>query len=87
MKSNGKTVLALLIGAAAGAALGVLLAPDKGSETRKKLTDSANRLADLVKEKTDAGIQSATDLKNKVYDKAQEFTGQARNEADKVRQS
>lgn len=33
---NGKTVLALFAGIAAGVALGVLLAPEKGEETPHK---------------------------------------------------
>lgn len=34
--NSGKVVLGALAGLAAGALLGILFAPDKGSETRKK---------------------------------------------------
>ncbi|MBA3681168.1 MAG: YtxH domain-containing protein [Bacteroidetes bacterium] len=37
MKNSGTIISALLIGAAVGAIIGVLLAPDKGSVSRKKL--------------------------------------------------
>ena len=37
MSENGKVLSALLLGAAAGAVLGLLLAPEKGSDTRKKI--------------------------------------------------
>lgn len=40
MSSNTeKTLLALLAGAAVGAGLGILFAPDKGSVTRRKIKD------------------------------------------------
>ena len=49
MKS--RTVIALLAGAAAGAVLGILLAPDKGEESRKKVKKTAEDCIDKVKEK------------------------------------
>ncbi len=48
---TGKVVGALLIGAAIGGALGVLFAPHKGSETRKKITGKSDELTDSMKEK------------------------------------
>lgn len=35
--STGKLLLGIIAGVAAGATLGILLAPDKGSDTRKKI--------------------------------------------------
>jgi gas vesicle protein len=50
MNDNTKVVVALLAGLAAGAALGILFAPDKGGETRDKLTESLKNLGDSIKE-------------------------------------
>ena len=36
--NSGKVVLGVLAGLAAGAALGILFAPDKGTATRKKIS-------------------------------------------------
>lgn len=47
--STGKLVKSILVGAAAGALLGVLLAPDKGEKTRKKISKKSTDLADSLK--------------------------------------
>lgn len=66
MKDDTKVVIALLAGLAAGAALGILFAPDAGNETRDKLTDSLKNLGDSIKETAAAEIDNLTGLKDKV---------------------
>lgn len=45
---NQSTLLSFLIGAAAGVAAGMLLAPYSGTESRRKIAQSANDLAGKV---------------------------------------
>lgn len=51
MKNTSKMLIALGAGLAIGGVLGVLFAPDKGSETRKKISDQGKKLTDKVKNK------------------------------------
>jgi gas vesicle protein len=49
MKTS-RILLGFAAGAAIGAALGILFAPDKGTETRRRISERGNDLADSVKE-------------------------------------
>ena len=46
-----KVLLGFAAGAAIGAALGLLFAPDKGTETRRKIAEKSNDMADSLKDK------------------------------------
>lgn len=66
MNDNTKVVVALLAGLAAGAALGILFAPDSGEETRDKLSESLKKLGDSIKETAATEIDNLVGLKDKV---------------------
>jgi gas vesicle protein len=59
MKDLSKVLLAFFVGALAGTAAGLLLAPDKGENTRKKIKDSI----DDVSEKAKKTFQKVKDVK------------------------
>jgi hypothetical protein len=48
--SNSKVIIGFLAGAIVGGALGILLAPDKGSETRRKIIEKGNDIGDSISE-------------------------------------
>jgi gas vesicle protein len=60
MSKNSKIFLALLAGTAAGLVVGLLFAPDKGTESRKKIADTAKKLADTVIDKAEETIDRMT---------------------------
>lgn len=66
MNDNGKIVTALLAGLAAGAVLGIIFAPEKGSETREKLNESVADLGDAIKERAEEQFDQLNDLKDKL---------------------
>jgi gas vesicle protein len=63
---NSKVVVALLAGLAAGAVLGILFAPEKGSETRDKLNDSLKNLGDAIKDRAAEEIDNLAEFKEKI---------------------
>ena len=49
--NSGKLIGALILGTAIGGALGILFAPDKGLETRRKIVGRGDDLTDAIREK------------------------------------
>jgi gas vesicle protein len=49
--SRGRIIIGVLAGLAAGTLIGILFAPDKGSETRKKIINKGEDYVDNLKEK------------------------------------
>jgi gas vesicle protein len=73
MANYGKVLGALVVGAAAGAALGVLFAPDKGSETRKRIVKGTNSLIDQLNDKIEEGKSALSDLRRKTNETVHEM--------------
>ncbi|MBC7616527.1 MAG: YtxH domain-containing protein [Pedobacter sp.] len=80
MNDNSKVLIALLAGLAAGAAIGLLFAPEKGSETRDKLNQSLKDLGDSIKDKAAEEINNLTSLKDKVVDSIKDKLRNVENE-------
>jgi len=82
--SSGKVLTSVLAGFAAGAVLGILFAPDKGTETRRKIAEKSTDLADSVKGK----VNEYADVISEKYDTVkQKISGLAAEGKDMLNQA
>jgi gas vesicle protein len=88
---TGKVILGALAGLATGAILGILFAPEKGTETRKKIANKGKDAADELKDNYNSIIDSLTSkletAKNEgknYYDEGKGLVQNAKNQLDGV---
>ena len=80
--SAGKIITGVLIGAAAGAILGVLFAPDSGAETRRKISEKGSDLADTLKNKFSDFVDAVSDKFQGAKDQAKNMAAQGKEKMD-----
>lgn len=87
MNTNSKVLLGILGAAAAGVVIGMLVAPDKGNETRKKLKKTASDWADSLSHMWERGKQSAEEGAQEAKDKARYAKSAAEEKVSKIKES
>ena len=74
--------MAFVAGAAAGAAIGLLLAPDKGDITREKLSRQADQLLNDLEDQWETGYAKIRDLANSAIEEAERMSAQAQEQME-----
>ena len=74
MNDTTKILAAFAAGALVGAAAGILFAPDKGSETRRKIGKEGRKIADSMKNKILSGKDKFDNLKEGIRQSVKEET-------------
>ena len=71
---TGKILQGVLAGVAAGAVLGILFAPDKGSVTRRKIATKSEYIKDGLKDKFNEFVDDVSEKYEKLKDEVSDFT-------------
>ncbi len=87
MSTTSKVILGILGAAVAGAAIGLLLAPEKGSDLRQKVKDTASDWADSLSDLFAEGKSEFENLKNKASKTASHAASQAEDRFNNVTES
>lgn len=83
--SSAKTLLGVLAVGAAGVAVGMLLAPEKGEKTRNSLKDALCDLGDKISSFVGEGKERAEDTINEIKQQARGLKDDAKSRIDNAK--
>lgn len=87
MNTKSKVLLGILGAAAAGVVIGMLVAPEKGKETRKRLKKTAEDWADSMGHLWSRGKAAAEEAANDLKEKARYGKSTAEEKINKVKET
>ena len=82
---SGKVALGVLAGVAIGAALGILLAPQKGRVTRRQILDKGEDFSNDLTHKLDRFIETATSKYESAIRHAEELGAKGKAKFDELK--
>ena len=87
MNTKSKVVLGILGAAAAGVVIGLLIAPEKGSDMRKKLKKTASGWADNLSHLFVKGKEEAEDALDELKAKGRHAKSAAEEKVNKLKET
>ena len=87
MNTKSKVILGILGAAAAGVVIGMLVAPEKGKETRKRIKKTAEDWADNLGHLWSRGKAAAEEAANDLKDKARYGKSAGEEKINKVKET
>jgi len=87
MTTKSKIALGILGAAAAGVVIGLLIAPEKGSEMRKKIKKTAGGWADNLSHLFERGKEEAENALDGAKEKLRQSRSAAEDKVNKIKES